>query len=78
MSGKHYTLVVDGDATAESFALASRRVADAVLQVTGIQLTPEPDLFGDVPEYRELKQRTATGPLDGVAAASQRFAAKQE
>ncbi|MFJ3790376.1 UDP-N-acetylmuramate dehydrogenase [Kitasatospora sp. NPDC090091] len=56
MSTKHFTLVAEGHATAGAFAEASRTVAESVQEVTGIQLTPEPDLFGDEPAYLRLKQ----------------------
>jgi UDP-N-acetylmuramate dehydrogenase len=54
MSRKHFTLVTDEGATAAGFAEASRIVATDVLRATGVRLTPEPDLFGDEPVYREL------------------------
>ncbi|MFJ1757033.1 UDP-N-acetylmuramate dehydrogenase [Kitasatospora sp. NPDC088134] len=57
MSGKHFTLVAEGEATARAFAEAARVVADAVQKSTGIRLTPEPDLFGDEPAYLRLKQK---------------------
>ncbi|MEV6981798.1 UDP-N-acetylmuramate dehydrogenase [Sphaerisporangium sp. NPDC051017] len=57
MSTKHFTLVADGQATASAFAEAARTVADTVQETTGIQLTPEPDLFGDEPAYLRLKQK---------------------
>ncbi|MFE9422250.1 UDP-N-acetylmuramate dehydrogenase [Kitasatospora sp. NPDC006697] len=47
MSTKHFTLVADGHATAAAFVEATRIIADTVRQTTGVQLTPEPDLFGD-------------------------------
>ncbi|MEV7020891.1 UDP-N-acetylmuramate dehydrogenase [Kitasatospora sp. NPDC093558] len=64
MSGKHFTLVAEGQATSSAFAAAARTVADAVQEATGIQLTPEPDLFGDEPDYLRLKQKAlASVPL---------------
>jgi UDP-N-acetylmuramate dehydrogenase len=54
MSRKHFTIVADEGATAAAFAAASQTVATDVLRATGVRLTPEPDLFGDEPVYREL------------------------
>jgi UDP-N-acetylmuramate dehydrogenase len=57
ISTRHFTLVADEGATADSFAKAVAIVAERVRQATGITLTPEPDLLGDVPAYMRL-----TGP----------------
>lgn len=54
MSGKHFTLVADGHATAASFAEASALVAERVMARTGVQLTAEPDLVGQLPRYAAL------------------------
>lgn len=54
ISRKHFTLVADDGATAASFAAAAALVAKRVRQVTGITLTAEPDLIGDLPAYARL------------------------
>ncbi|MDH6129044.1 hypothetical protein [Kitasatospora sp. GP82] len=58
MSCKHFTLVAEGETTAAALADATRQIADGVLQATGIQLAPEPDLFGEEPTYQQLKRTT--------------------
>ncbi len=57
ISTRHFTLVADDGATAASFADATAIVAERVRKATGITLTAEPDLLGDVPAYMRL-----TGP----------------
>jgi UDP-N-acetylmuramate dehydrogenase len=54
ISRKHFTLVADDGATATSFAAAATTVAERVQQATGITLTAEPDLLGDLPAYAGL------------------------
>lgn len=54
ISGKHFTLVTDDGATARSFAAAAAAVARRVRQVTGVTLTAEPDLLGELPDYANL------------------------
>jgi UDP-N-acetylmuramate dehydrogenase len=54
ISAKHYTLVTDDGATAHSFATATGTVQQKVAQLTGIILTPEPDLIGHEPTYERL------------------------
>jgi UDP-N-acetylmuramate dehydrogenase len=58
ISGKHYTLVADDGATAASFAEAAACVASRVKQATGVTLTAEPDLLGNLPVYAELTRAT--------------------
>jgi UDP-N-acetylmuramate dehydrogenase len=70
MSSKHFTLVAERGATADAFAAATSTVAATVLDSTGVHLTPEPDLIGDVPAYRELQLRarhTSGQPLAEAA-----------
>jgi UDP-N-acetylmuramate dehydrogenase len=57
LSTKQYTLVADDGATAAAFAAAAEIIVDAVRKATGVQLTPEPDQFGDEPAYRRLAER---------------------
>jgi UDP-N-acetylmuramate dehydrogenase len=64
ISHKHFTLVADDGATATSFAAAATAVADRVQQATGITLTAEPDLLGDLPAYARL---SAHGGMRGRA-----------
>jgi UDP-N-acetylmuramate dehydrogenase len=54
ISRKHFTLVADDGATATSLAAAASAVAERVRQATGITLTAEPDLLGDLPAYARL------------------------
>jgi len=54
ISRKHFTLVADDGATATSFAAAATIVAQRVQQATGITITAEPDLLGDLPAYARL------------------------
>jgi UDP-N-acetylmuramate dehydrogenase len=54
ISRRHFTLVADDTATAASFAAAAATVAERVRQTTGITLTAEPDLLGDLPAYARL------------------------
>jgi UDP-N-acetylmuramate dehydrogenase len=54
ISRRHFTLVADDGATAASFTTAAATVAEQVRQVTGITLTPEPDLLGNLPAYARL------------------------
>jgi UDP-N-acetylmuramate dehydrogenase len=54
ISRKHFTLVADDGATATSFAAAATTIAERVRQATGITLTAEPDLLGDLPSYARL------------------------
>jgi UDP-N-acetylmuramate dehydrogenase len=54
ISTRHCTLVADDGATATSFADAAATVAAQVQQATGITLTAEPDLLGDLPTYARL------------------------
>jgi UDP-N-acetylmuramate dehydrogenase len=54
ISCKHFTLVADDGATATSFAAAATEIAERVEQATGITLTAEPDLLGDLPAYARL------------------------
>ena len=61
VSTRHYTLVADDTAgpaaTAEAFVAAARQVQDRVWQATGVWLTPEPDVLGDLPAYERLLDR---------------------
>jgi UDP-N-acetylmuramate dehydrogenase len=59
ISGKHFTLVADDGATAESFAAAAAIIARQVQQATGVVLTAEPDLLGELPGYARLTQSRA-------------------
>jgi UDP-N-acetylmuramate dehydrogenase len=62
ISHKHFTLVADDGATAASFAAAATAIAKRVQQATGITLTAEPDLLGDLPAYARLStQRDREG-----------------
>ncbi len=54
LSGKQYTLVTDGTATAAAFACAAWTLRERVRQQTGITMTAEPDLLGDEPLYASL------------------------
>ncbi|MFE7558538.1 UDP-N-acetylmuramate dehydrogenase [Kitasatospora sp. NPDC057500] len=54
LSSRHYTLVTENGATAAAFAAGAERLALEVEKVTGVRLTPEPDLFGDEPVYTRL------------------------
>ena len=54
ISTRHFTLVADDGATAASFAEAAATVAAHVKRSTGITLTAEPDLLGDLPTYARL------------------------
>jgi UDP-N-acetylmuramate dehydrogenase len=65
ISRKHFTLVADDGATAISFAAAATTVAKQVRQATGITLTAEPDLLGDLPAYARLS--THGGREDGIS-----------
>jgi UDP-N-acetylmuramate dehydrogenase len=60
ISGRQYTLVADDGATAASFTQAAVTVAERVEQQTGITLTAELDLIGDLPLYSELTQPPKT------------------
>jgi UDP-N-acetylmuramate dehydrogenase len=53
--GKHYTLKADEAGTAKSFAAAATRIAERVKHETGLTLTAEPDLLGNIPAYSQLK-----------------------
>jgi UDP-N-acetylmuramate dehydrogenase len=61
ISRKHFTLVADDGTTATSFAAAATAVAERVQQTTGITLTAEPDLLGDLPAYARLSTHGAGG-----------------
>lgn len=68
ISGKHYTIVANDGATAATFAAAAGHVAQRVRAATGITLTAEPDLLGNLPAYSELaktagEQRLALNQL---------------
>jgi len=54
ISRRHFTLVADDRATAMSFTAAATTIAERVRQATGIPLTAEPDLLGDLPAYARL------------------------
>jgi UDP-N-acetylmuramate dehydrogenase len=54
ISTRHFTLVADDGATAASFADAAATIAEQVQQATGVTLTAEPDLLGDLPAYARL------------------------
>ncbi|MEV4555706.1 UDP-N-acetylmuramate dehydrogenase [Kitasatospora sp. NPDC049285] len=54
LSNRHYTLVTESGATSAAFAAGAERLALDVLKVTGVRLTPEPDLFGHEPVYTRL------------------------
>ncbi|WP_322768138.1 UDP-N-acetylmuramate dehydrogenase [Frankia sp. Cr1] len=54
ISTRHFTLVAGDGATAASFADAAATVAEQVQRATGITLTAEPDLLGDLPAYARL------------------------
>lgn len=54
ISGKQFTLVADDGATAASFTAAAAIVAERVRKKTGITLTAELDLLGDLPAYERL------------------------
>jgi UDP-N-acetylmuramate dehydrogenase len=54
ISRKHFTLVADDGATTASFAAAATVIAERVQQATGITLTAEPALLGDLPAYARL------------------------
>ena len=54
ISSQHFTLVADDGATAASFTAAATIVADRVRNKTGITLTAELDLLGDLPAYTRL------------------------
>ena len=57
LSTKQYTLVADRGATAAAFAAAVETIMGAVYTTAGVQLAPEPDLFGDEPTYRRLTEK---------------------
>jgi UDP-N-acetylmuramate dehydrogenase len=69
ISGRHFTLVADDGATARSFAAAAAFVAERVRHHTGVALTAEPDLLGELPLYSKL---TGCGPLHGSSGKNQR------
>ena len=54
ISAKHFTLVADEGATATNFTAASALVARRVEAATGVRLTAEPDLIGNLPAYQAL------------------------
>ncbi len=54
ISRRHFTLVADDGATAAAFTAAAATVAAQVRQATGITLTAEPDLLGELPAYARL------------------------
>ncbi|MFE2426579.1 UDP-N-acetylmuramate dehydrogenase [Streptomyces sp. NPDC059373] len=65
LSTKQYTLVADDGATAAAFAAAAEIIVNKVHKATEVQLTPEPDLFGDEPTYRRLAERSPSSrPLE--------------
>jgi UDP-N-acetylmuramate dehydrogenase len=64
ISGKHFTLVTDDGATASSFAVAAATVARRVRQVTGVTLTAEPDLLGELPGYASLTGQQNHAPFE--------------
>ncbi|QMU78807.1 UDP-N-acetylmuramate dehydrogenase [Streptacidiphilus sp. PB12-B1b] len=57
VSGKQFTLVAEGAATARAFAEAAAIVAARVERRTGVTLRPELDLFGTEPVYQRLRDR---------------------
>lgn len=59
MSSKHFTLVAEDGATAQSFAEAAMLVAQRAQKVVGVQLTAEPDLIGALPTYQGLTKTAA-------------------
>lgn len=54
ISGKHFTIVADDGATAGNFADAAVEVWQRTLEATGIRMTAEPDLIGQLPRYAAL------------------------
>jgi UDP-N-acetylmuramate dehydrogenase len=58
ISGKQFTLVAEGAATARAFAESATEISARVERHTGVLLRPELDLFGDEPVYERLRNST--------------------
>jgi hypothetical protein len=64
VSSKQFTLVTEDGATSGTFAKATETMPTRVLQTSGVQLAPEPDLFGVEPIYSRLVE---TSRVTGVS-----------